>query len=183
MNEFEKSLNRIDELCNKNGIRYAIIGGLAVIAYGSHRTTKDIDLTVLCELEDMENIFTIFSSEFSALPEDPLIFFKKNFVLPSKDKLNEIRIDISSGLTGFDKDVIEHRKRLKFGNTEFYVCSLEDLIIYKLFAARYQDLADVEELISANKNIINKNYLESKVMEFYDLEREDMKSNLDKFFK
>ena len=183
MNKFEETLIRIDKLCNINGISYAVIGGLAVITYGSHRTTKDIDITVLCDLEEMERVHKIFINEFIPLFNNSIEFFKKNFVLPSKDKSNGLRVDIASGLTEFDKRVIERRKRTKLGSAEFYVCSIEDLIIYKLFAARYQDLADIEELIARNNKSIDKKYLNNEVKKFYELAREDMKENLAKLLK
>lgn len=183
MNQFEETLTRLDKLCIDSGISYAVIGGLAVITYGSHRTTKDIDITVLCNLEEMERIHKIFSDEFTPIFENSFEFFKKNFVLPSNDKTNGMRVDIASGLTEFDKKVIERRKRKKLGSAEFYVCSIEDLIIYKLFAARFQDLADVEELISRNNKSIDKDYLIREVKKFSELEREDMKDNLDRILK
>lgn len=180
MKEFENSLMRIDLLCEQNSIEYAVIGGLAVITHGSFRTTKDIDLTVLCNLDEMQFIHKVFSKEFIPIYDHSLEFFKSNFVIPSKDRITGIRVDIASGLTEFDKNVIKRRKREKLGQAEFYVCSIEDLIIYKLFAARYQDLADVKELISIHRGSIDKKYLADRVFEFYELEREDMKANLDK---
>ena len=183
MKEFENSLMRIDFLCEQNSIAYAVIGGLAVITYGSFRTTKDIDLTVLCNLEEMEFIHEVFSKEFIPIYDQSLEFFKSNFVMPSKDKITGIRVDIASGLTEFDKNVINRRKRKKLGQAEFYICSLEDLIIYKLFAARYQDLADVKELISIHMGSIDKKYLADRMIEFFELEREDMKDNLTKLLK
>lgn len=168
MKEFENSLMRIDFLCEQNSIAYAVIGGLAVITYGSFRTTKDIDLTVL---------------EFIPIYDQSLEFFKSNFVMPSKDRITGIRVDVASGLTEFDKNVINRRKRKKLGQAEFYICSVEDLIIYKLFAARYQDLADVKELISIHMGSIDKKYLTDRMIEFCELEREDMKDNLTKLLK
>lgn len=129
----------------------------------------------------MESVLDVFNVVFISLPENPLDFFKKNFIMPSKDKFNGIRIDIAAGLTEFDKKVIERRLRKRHGRIDFYVCSIEDLIIYKLFAARYQDLADVKELIEINKNSIDNKYLINNVLEFGELERKDMIENLQKF--
>jgi predicted nucleotidyltransferase len=92
-------------------------------------------------------------------------------------------VDVASGLTEFDKNVIKRRKRVILGKAEFYICSIEDLIIYKLFAARYQDLADVKELLSIHLGSIDKKYLADRMIEFCELEREDMKENLDKLLK
>ena len=80
MKEFENSLMRIDLLCEQNSIEYAVIGGLAVITYGSFRTTKDIDLTVLCNLDEMAFIHKVFSKEFIPIYDHSLEFFKSNLL-------------------------------------------------------------------------------------------------------
>ncbi len=40
MNDFEKALLAVDNFCKINSIDYAVIGGVAVVAYGSLRTKK-----------------------------------------------------------------------------------------------------------------------------------------------
>jgi len=53
MTPFEETLKNIDEFCIQHGIQYSIIGGLAFIAYKIQRTTNDIDVTLLIDLERM----------------------------------------------------------------------------------------------------------------------------------
>ena len=181
MTIFEETLRHIDEFCEKNSIKYAVIGGLAVITHGYQRTTKDIDITVLCQLEEMGQIHNKFIEDFLPVYNDSLIFFERNFVLPLKDKINGVKIDLAAGLTKFDDIIIQRRKRAKLGEAEFYICTLEDLIIYKLFAKRYLDLGDVEALLKKNKNSIDKEYLIHTAEKFRELEREDIIVNLNKF--
>lgn len=178
MNFFESTLKDIDSFCHINSIEYAIIGGIAVVAYGSFRTTRDIDVTILCEIEDLEKIHGLFVKEFIPILNDSLDFFKKNFVLPLKPKSANIRIDVIAGLTEFDKLMIKRKQRKSFGKSTVFICSLEDLIIYKLFANRFQDLADVEELIKINKNQLDLNYLLNKTAEFSRIDRKDMVDTL-----
>lgn len=64
MNDFEKTLARLDKFCNKSSIKYAVIGGIAVIKYGYERTTKDIDITVLCGLDEIKEIHNQFAKEY-----------------------------------------------------------------------------------------------------------------------
>lgn len=181
MTIFEKTLQHFDEFCTERKLEYAVIGGVAVIAYGYQRTTKDIDITVLCALESLNEIYNIFMEGYSALLSNPDIFFKSNFILPIKDNSTKIKIDITAGLTGFDVNIIHRRKRFKMGEAEFYICTLEDLIIYKLFADRLQDKADIKELIFLNKNSIDINYLLDAVEKFKQLDRDDMSVNLKKY--
>jgi predicted nucleotidyltransferase len=180
---FEKTLRHIDEFCNINSIKYAVIGGVAVITHGYYRTTKDLDITILCRLEDMNEIHNKFIKEFSPVYDDSLNFFIKNFVLPLRDKTTGVKIYVAAGLTIFDDTIIARRKIAKLGEVEFYICSLEDLIIYKLFANRYLDLGDVEKLLQNNKDSIDRNYIFETAEKFRELEREDILENLHKFLK
>jgi signal recognition particle GTPase len=66
------------------------------------------------------------------------------------------------------------------GKAEFYICTLEDLIIYKLFASRHLDLGDVEMLLEKNINSLDQKYLFKTAEKFRELEREDIIENLNK---
>ncbi len=180
MNAFEETLIRIDQFCFHNSIDYAVIGGAAVIFYGYLRTTRDIDLTVLCNLEELESIHKKIVINYNTLPKNSLEFFSKNFVLPVLDKKTNIRIDFAAGLTEFDKSVVGRRHRKFIGEAEVFFCSLEDLVIYKLFASRDQDLVDVKYLIEKNKDSLDKTYLIKSAEQFKKLEREDIIDKLHK---
>ena len=181
MNDFEKTLARLDKFCNECSIKYAVIGGVAVIKYGYERTTKDIYITVLCELDEIKEIHNQFSKEYILFYEDLLYFFEKNFVFPVKDKVTKVKVDVAAGLTIFDDTIIQRRIRTKLGEVEFYICTLEDLIVYKLFANQYQDLADAQILLDKNKDLIERNYLLKTIEKFRELDREDMIETLNKF--
>ncbi|NMB80215.1 MAG: hypothetical protein GYA14_00160 [Ignavibacteria bacterium] len=51
MTPFELTLKNIDDFCSNLKISFSIIGGIALIAYKIQRTTNDIDVTLLIELE------------------------------------------------------------------------------------------------------------------------------------
>lgn len=182
MTEFEISLQNLDHFFSENSIEYSIIGGIAVIIYGEQRTTRDIDATVLCELEDLESFHKLIEKKFTPAFKCTLEYFKRNFILPVDDPDTNLRIDIAAGLTEFDKSVISRRRRKAFGKTEIFVCSLEDLIIYKLFAKREQDIADIKHLVEKNLNSLDKKYLIETAEKFKEFERDDIPENLPKLF-
>lgn len=183
MNRYEKALMNLDRFLSKNSIKYAIIGGIAVIIHGAQRTTKDIDATILCELEGLDSVHQLILEKFKPAFNGTLEYFKRNFILPVDEPETDLRIDLAAGLTEFDKNVISRRKKMFFGNVQVYVCSLEDLIIYKLFASRRTDLDDVELLLNKNINTIDKSYLIETSEKFSELEREDIIENLNKFLQ
>jgi hypothetical protein len=175
---FEKTLQRIDNFCRKNTIQYALIGGISVIIYQIARTTQDIDITLLIEIDELQTVGGKIITEYKAEKENPIDFFQKYYVLPVSDKHTNIHIDFSAGLSGFDRMVVKRSKRKLFGEVEVSVCSVEDLIIYKLVAARSQDMVDIENLIQLHLNKIDKTYLEKIAGQFTEVERDDVINNL-----
>jgi hypothetical protein len=181
LTEIEKTLLKLDSLLKANSIDYVVIGGTAAIIYGRLRTTEDIDITLLSELENFDMLYNLISTHYSPILSDPENFFKKNYVLPVMDTETSVKIDFAAGLSGFDKKVLERKVIRKFGTIEINICSIEDLIIYKLVSARPQDLLDIEELIKANKETLDIIYLKKMAENFIEVERGDVLDNLNKY--
>ncbi len=183
MTSFEKTLNDVDSFCEKEKILYAIIGGIALVGHGLNKTTEDIDITLLIKLEELQVVGEKILKHFEPIYPNPLAFFESNFVLPVIHKETKIGIDFAAGLSGFDSQVIERRVRMKFGSLVLPFASIEDLVIYKLFAARDRDLADIKSIAVELKKSLDYNYIRNMLKNFYRLEREDMNENFEKIFK
>ncbi|GEM_PF-6863872 len=65
MNNFETALKDIDDFCQTEKIKYAIIGGLELIAHDINKTTDDVDINLLLKLEDMNIIGNKIISNFN----------------------------------------------------------------------------------------------------------------------
>ena len=39
-----ETIEKVAEIAEQNGVGWALVGGLAMVVYGSDRTTKDIDI-------------------------------------------------------------------------------------------------------------------------------------------
>ena len=113
MNPFEKTLKEIDSFCTKNKIDYVLFGGIALIIHGINRTTEDIDINILVDLENIKGIGEKIISEFVPIFNNPVQFFTENFVMPVKLKKTSIRIDFTAGLTEFDKQAIKRKTNKK----------------------------------------------------------------------
>jgi hypothetical protein len=109
MVDFEKTMDFVDKFLNLNSIPYVLIGGLAVFAHKITRFTKDIDLTLAIEVDDLNKVGKLLVSKFKPLKDDPIDFFERYFVLPSIFEPTGVRIDFSAGLSGFDKDQIDKK--------------------------------------------------------------------------
>ena len=183
LSKVEKTLNNIDTFFKKHSMTYAVIGGIAGIIYSLSRTTRDIDITINVEIENLKDLAKYIANKFIPIKKNPVDFFEKYYVLPAYDKQTNIHIDFAAGLSEFDKNVIKRSKKIKFGYITISVCSIEDLIIYKLVASRTQDLADIEELLRIHKNKIDFIYLKAMTREFIKVDRSDVEFKLNEMIK
>jgi hypothetical protein len=182
MTKFEYTLNDVNSFCKKEGIPYAIIGGIALLGHGINKTTEDIDITLMLNLEEIKTVGEKILKQFESIHPNPINFFETNFVLPVIHKETKIGIDFAAGLSGFDSQVIERRVHLKFGSLILPFASIEDLIVYKLFAARNKDFIDLRNIAQDFTNTLDYNYTRKVLKEFGELERDDMMENFKKIF-
>ncbi len=147
MTDIEKVLQAVKKSCLENRIPYLLIGGIANIFHGSDRVTRDIDVVVFVDYHEKEKIVEAFKKEFRGRVRNPLSFLEKHFVLPLMHKTTEIEVDVSLGFSEFERKALSRSKKMRLGHTELNVCSSEDLILFKLVAARPGDLLDVQEMM------------------------------------
>jgi hypothetical protein len=66
---------------------------------------------------------------------------------------NGVSLDISLGARPFEEEVLERATRWRqVQQTWLVTCSAEDLVIYKLVAARAQDLVDVTSVVRRQRH-------------------------------
>jgi hypothetical protein len=141
-----KSMYRLAKKLEKAKIPYAIMGGMAVNAHRHERTTKDVDVLLTQEgLAEFRKLFV--PKHYGTVPKRP-----RRFV----DRLNKVGLDVlvtgrfpGNGLPGpiAFPDPHEVGEKIK----TITVVDLITLIQLKLAALRYQDFADVVNLIGVNK--------------------------------
>jgi predicted nucleotidyltransferase len=136
----EKLLRSLKE----NRAIFVIIGATALPVYGYARATLDIDLFVKPDPRNIKRVMKAlqeFGYDLMALtPED----FLKNKILIRQ---YTVEADIHPFVKGisFD-DVWKNKIRAKFGKTEVYFPSLDDMIKMKKAAGRAIDKEDLKYL-------------------------------------
>lgn len=183
LTSFENTLQKIDTICNDNNLGYIVIGGVAIMHHLEYRTTRDIDISLCLDFENIRATGEIFLNYFNPVYEAPLDFFDKYFVLPLSDRETGIRVDLSAGLGGFEQSAVHRGVRVQFSEIMMNVCSVEDLIIFKLVAARPIDLADVEMLVQKYSASFDLAYLKTTAQDFVQLERADIPERLELFLQ
>ncbi len=162
------SIETVLEALNRAGVRYLVVGGVAVVLHGHLRTTADLDLVVQLDRTNL----------LKALRSLDGIGFRPRVPVPLEDLADpEIRrswIEDKNmmvfsmwhpDLTAFDVDLFveepfnfdevwERRIDVALDRTSAPVIGLEDLIDLKLEAGRPRDIEDVGAL----KTLAEKNH-------------------------
>lgn len=131
---------------DRDGVDYALVGGLAVAVWGAPRATKDIDLLIQPgDLARAMQTLRTCGFTLSALPFE----FKDGTTMQRVSK-----VDANGELMTVDLMMVDRnleaawssRQRLPLGQEQVVVISRDALIAMKALAARPQDLADIQNM-------------------------------------
>jgi hypothetical protein len=140
---------------------YAIIGGLAVGAWGFPRATRDIDLLIVSGTPP-ESLLLFFSqrgygTELTRHPGDPLPLMIR---LQSPGKPGRtVAIDVIVSTRRWEAEMVAEAHALVFGQTRIRVAGPEDIICLKLRVGGPLDMVDAVEMIKVNREILDREYL------------------------
>jgi len=143
---FEATLARLTAIFEQRSIPYALMGGLAVAAWGAPRATEDVDLLAGTGQSD-EFDRALRAASFSVEwrrggPDDPIPLLLR-LRTPGGPE-----IDVVCATRAWEREIIGRAVRLRLPQAlEIPVVAVEDLIILKLMAGGPGDLADVTDLL------------------------------------
>lgn len=84
---------------------------------------------------------------------DARTFASANLIVLATHKPSGVALDISLGWTGFEREALAEQSKVTFGSLRLPVASAEDLVVFKIVAARPVDLDDAKALIALYPNI------------------------------
>ena len=137
-----------------HGVDFVIVGGIAVIAHGSARITRDLDI---CYATDQSNLDVLGAAlldlgarlrgveeEIPFVPDGRSL--RRTTILTLDT--NHGWIDLLAAPSGAPPYAAlrQRAERVTFGNIAVLVASLDDLESMKRAAGRPRDLVDVEEI-------------------------------------
>ncbi len=130
---------------NENGVRYCLVGGLALAHHSIPRVTQDVDLLVLPE--DLPRVEELLKGHELRGTSEALIF-----------KIGETRFDIIPANLRSKRQAVTNAIDEIFDGETIKVANLRDMIFLKLWASserrdlakRAQDETDVIGLIQLN---------------------------------
>ncbi len=143
---FEEVLARLIAVLESRRVPFAVIGGLAVAAWGVPRATEDIDL--LADLSPSPEIDAALRAAGFDLewrrggPDDPVP------LLLRLRSTSGPEIDVVCATRAWEREMLSRSVRFRIPEgLETPVVAAEDLIVLKLLAGGPGDLADVAELL------------------------------------
>ena len=153
MKKLVETASELQKVCEEQNWKFCFIGGLALQFWGELRITRDVDLTLLTGFGAEELFIDFLLSKFQTRVSDA-----KNFALRNRVILlisdDEIGMDVSLGAFPFEESMInraDYREYLP--GIKLKICSPEDLIVSKSFAARKKDWFDVKSIIIRQDNL------------------------------
>jgi hypothetical protein len=143
----------LDSTFSRCGIRYAVIGGYAVAAWGEERATRDVDL--LCDVGDSNVLI-------AALNQDHLRFVHR--IGDYDDPISEIiridmgpievlfEVDVLIGLRDAPAGILDRVRTVHIGDLAIPVASPEDMILLKLLGGSARDFEDARSIVQVQGN-------------------------------
>jgi predicted nucleotidyltransferase len=142
----------LDDL-NRAGIRYVVIGGIALISHGVVRATRDVDVLLAPEAENMKRLSDLIARwgatrpDGSPVPDGQIAPGRAiNLSTPHGDL--DLLAERPSPLTF--AEVVARANGRRVDGVETMVCSLADLVALKRIAGRKRDLVDLHDLETAH---------------------------------
>lgn len=153
MNDLSDVLRNLAGLFDSRGLIYAVMGGLAVRAYGIPRPTHDIDFTLAIGRERLPELFAAVTELGYTVPDEyrsgwldqvaglPLVklrLYREN---------RGIDVDLFLAESDFQQSLLHRRRLEEVDDRKVWLVSPEDLILLKLLANRPRDLADIGDVL------------------------------------
>lgn len=144
MNPVFAAALEIQSFCREERWKFYFIGAVAVQRWGEPRLTQDVDLTVISGFGSEAPYVDALCTRFTTRRVDARAFaLKHRVVLLRSDE--GVPIDVALGAMAFEERAVTRASDFELQpGVALRICSAEDLIVFKAFAAREKDWLDIE---------------------------------------
>lgn len=153
---FDELLRRLAEA----NVDFVVVGGLAVNAWGVVRGTKDVDVVVSLDPENLKRIADVAIAAGGHVQQGETLLGSAFSIASALAGGEQVaietdlgRLDVVQGLDGVPSypDLRSRASEVEILGTTVAVCSIQDLKAMKRAAGRTRDLVDLEDLDVAGK--------------------------------
>lgn len=137
---------------------FVVVGGLAVNAWGVVRGTRDVDIVVASDIENLKRVAEVAVAAGGHVQQGEALLGSPISIASALAGGEQVaietdlgRLDVVQGLDGVPsyEELRSRASEAKILGVTVAVCSIEDLKAMKLAAGRTRDLADLEDLDAA----------------------------------
>lgn len=147
MTRLVKVATEVQALLQSQRWKFCFIGGLAVQHWGEPRVTQDVDLTLITGFGGERAFIDVLLRHYNTRRENAVEFAMRNRVLLLKTK-DGVGIDVALGGLPVEESIVARAGDVEvLPGFSLRLCTAEDLILLKAFAARPQDWHDVKMTI------------------------------------
>jgi|GWRWMinimDraft_13_1066021.scaffolds.fasta_scaffold20836_2 hypothetical protein len=138
---------------------YCLLGALALGAWGTPRTTQDLDVLISLDREDRTRLIEqmevrgfLVDSQWSE--HNPMI--REYHVRLHR---NAIPVDLMLPRDAHDQECLARRRQYRLGELSLWIISPEDFVLHKLKAGRAQDFIDVLSVLQRQQQSLDRPYM------------------------
>lgn len=161
---FRDALERAKRALERLGTPWMLVGAIPVAAWGRARATTDIDFQTGLDLLQADVLERELGVEGFRKLEGPLTIPQKPLVLVKywfgpEAEAEGIGADLFFATGPWQKEGLARRVEVAFGDRAYWVATPEDLLLYKLLAARARDLDDAAGLLEKRHESLDWRYI------------------------
>ena len=151
-----------DRACAAAGVAYALLGGMAVLAWGQPRYTSDVDAMVSLDRGHIAPLAEALHRQgLKASAHDFEDAFRDRSHVTVFDDRTGFHVDVKLAFTQDERAQVLDARRVPFGGGGLTIARPEDTIAYKLKFGSPQDLADARSILVRQEGRLDLARLES----------------------
>lgn len=152
-----QSLRYALEVLEAQEIPAAVMGGIAVALWNNPRFTRDVDLLVAVDAENVQSVSMAFKQAgLHPLRDPPVLKLDETSIVQFNyeppESFIKVRVDLLLAESEFMRLAIQRSVTHPVDGFQCEVVSCDDLILLKLLAGRIIDRADAAALLRINRD-------------------------------
>lgn len=161
----QQAFEALVAILNERGVRYAIIGGLAILQHTRARTTEDVDVLLAVPQIAMPGLFEALRDRGFSVDLAKSMCELRDQGLTTL-QFRDVMADLMRPLIPAYAHVLDRAVKMRVLGQEVSVASAEGLIVTKLIAMRPQDQADIWDLLAAYAGNLDLGFIRAEMASF-----------------